>query len=292
MMPRNRTPPRMRPLPVSPKAVEIRFEAEHELNVRRKTPLKQMSPGGAGCSPGRRERARAHSSTYAHNSSPRLPRGMLPALPGEPAMESPTSGHHHRIGDMDVPVPSDQQLLHGCAQTGFVQPAPLPDGRHPAAVASGRGATGMVAASPASPLTPLMVRKVASAPDSHQKPLVSFAAGVGGGPFPVMRMRLPPGATSSPRYQGKEKELEVSPSKSRSILRQPSRRMGTPPRPTSNQSPLSSETPSRLLPGAHVGERDGSLQRDSCAPPSFVCAQLHAQGGRLDFSVRAVVRWR
>lgn len=86
------------------------------------------------------------------------------------------------------------------------------------------------------------------------------------------------------RYQGKEKELEVSPSKSRSILRQPSRRMGTPPRPTSNQSsqcntPSPVKHPAACFPVPMLASAmDHFSATPAHPPPSFAPSSMHRAG--------------
>ena len=79
-------------------------------------------------SPSRFLRQRSLSSTGL--VSPKLPRGMLPALPGEPAMISP--GHGHREVSIFSALPAEYGVQLGLEEFGpmFVQPPP-PLLRHP-----------------------------------------------------------------------------------------------------------------------------------------------------------------
>ena len=59
-------------------------------------------------------------NAYQNHGSPRIPRGLLPALPGEPAMESPTSGRdmHFNFGDVmaaDIGPGSDFLQVRPCS---------------------------------------------------------------------------------------------------------------------------------------------------------------------------------
>eukprot|EP00976_Prorocentrum_cordatum_P075415 1181901-Prorocentrum_minimum.AAC.5 len=173
-----RTSQNQRPTPRSPKVKDILREAKEHLVNEHVTPL---------VLPEQRLRSISayHNVPAYHTQSSVRKFRLLPALPGEPSMPSPSSHFPTTPGSPFAP-PSPPVLRTPPRGSRHHHP-PSPGLESEGRLGSARGHQRV--GEPGVPTSPLMVRKVASAPDSQ---LVYARDG-------IYNLRMPLGFAASPR---------------------------------------------------------------------------------------------
>ncbi|KAK3266880.1 hypothetical protein CYMTET_24529 [Cymbomonas tetramitiformis] len=192
---------RSRSSPRSPAAFEIRREAQQYMN--------DVAPA-AGEQPGIRRRL----SLPHHTSVSKLPNGYLPALPGEPSMPSPTGGdrvtspYSPAMISTAVPKLLDPPNRRSGKKLTIQPPVGLTrteaDKRK---IASSHAKTAREPAPNAGGLTPIMVRKVASAPSGNSLVKVEKSVVLHGSPrYPTPKKKL---EMKEPRSEMKEEVVNT-----------------------------------------------------------------------------------